>query len=95
MKINNLLIGLIVVSFLCGCGTIGSMSNTARGSLIGGGSGALLGATIGGIAGEGKGAAIGTTVGAGTGAIIGKRRDEINRQMAEAAVKAQQVEGKK
>lgn len=99
MKINNLLIGLIVVSFLCGCGTIGSMSNTARGSLIGGGSGALLGATIGGIAGEGKGAAIGaaigTTVGAGTGAIIGKRRDEINRQMAEAAVKAQQVEGTK
>lgn len=93
MKINNLLIGLIVVFFLCGCGTIGSMSNTAGGSLIGGGSGALLGTTIGGIAGEGKGvaigAAVGTAVGAGTGAIIVKRRDEINRQMAETVVKAQ------
>lgn len=75
------------------------MTNTARGSLIGGRSGALLGATIGGFVGKGKGAAIGTVVGtavgAGTGAIIGKRRDEINRQMAEAAVKAQQVEGAK
>lgn len=99
MKTNNLLIGLIIVSLLCGCGTMSNMTNTARGSLIGGGSGALLGATIGGFVGKGKGAAIGTVVGtavgAGTGAIIGKRRDEINRQMAEAAVKAQQVEGAK
>lgn len=99
MKVNNLILGLLVPTILGSCGTMGNMSNTAKGSLIGGGSGALLGATIGGIAGEGKGAAIGaavgTAVGAGTGAIIGKRRDEINRQMAEAAAKAQQVEGAK
>lgn len=78
---------------------MGNMSTTVKGSLIGGGSGALLGATVGGIADEGKGAAIGaaigTAVGAGTGSIIGKRRDEINRHMAEAAAKAKQVEGVK
>ena len=44
-------------------GSCGSMNNTAKGGVIGGGSGAALGAIIGGIAGKGKGAAIGAAVG--------------------------------
>lgn len=84
---------------LSSCGTMGEMSHTAKGSLIGGGSGALLGTTIGGLAGHGKGAAIGaavgTVVGAGTGALIGKKKDAVNRQMAQAAQQARQVEGAK
>ena len=47
-----------------GCG---SLNNTAKGGMIGGGSGAALGALIGGIAGHGKGAAIGAAVGAAVG----------------------------
>jgi len=46
-------------------GSCGSMNNTAKGGVIGGGSGAALGAIIGGIAGKGKGAAIGAAVGTG------------------------------
>lgn len=68
MKVNNLILGLLVPTILGSCGTMGNMSNTAKGSLIGSGSGALLGATIGGIAGEGKGAAIGAAVGTAVGA---------------------------
>lgn len=55
-------------------GSCGSMNNTAKGGVIGGGSGAALGAIIGGIAGKGKGAAIGaavgTAVGAGAGVLV-------------------------
>lgn len=48
-------------------GSCGSMNNTAKGGVIGGGSGAALGAIIGGIAGKGKGAAIGAAVGTAVG----------------------------
>lgn len=61
-------------------GSCGSMNNTAKGGVIGGGSGAALGAIIGGIAGKGKGAAIGaavgTAVGAGAGVLIGRKMDK-------------------
>ena len=75
-------------------GSYGSMNNTAKGGVIGGGSGAALGAIIGGIAGKGKGAAIGaavgTAVGAGAGVLIGRKMD---KKAAEAAkIKDAQVE---
>ena len=75
-------------------GSCGSMNNTAKGGVIGGGSGAALGAIIGGIAGKGKGAAIGaavgTAVGAGAGVLIGRKMD---KKAAEAAkIKDAQVE---
>lgn len=72
---------------LASCGT---MNNTTKGGIIGGGSGAAAGAIIGGLIGKGKGAAIGAAVGAavgtGTGVIIGKKMD---KKAAEAA----QIEG--
>lgn len=72
---------------LASCGT---MNNTTKGGIIGGGSGAAAGAIIGGLLGKGKGAAIGAAVGAavgtGTGVIIGKKMD---KKAAEAA----QIEG--
>ena len=83
-----LLSGCLVVS------SCGSMNNTAKGGLIGGGSGAALGAIIGGIAGHGKGAAIGAAVGAavgtGAGVLIGKKRDKAAKQAA--AIEGAQVE---
>ena len=61
---------LCAAMLLSGC----SMSNTAKGGLIGGGGGGALGALIGQLAGGGKGAAIGaaigTTLGAGAGVIL-------------------------
>lgn len=83
-----LLSGCLVVS------SCGSMNNTAKGGLIGGGSGAALGAIIGGIAGHGKGAAIGAAVGAavgtGAGVLIGKKMDKAAEQAA--AIEGAQVE---
>ena len=71
-------------------GSCGSMNNTAKGGVIGGGSGAALGAIIGGIAGTGKGAGVGTAVGAGAGVLIGRKMD---KKAAEAAkIKDAQVE---
>lgn len=75
---------------LCGCG---SLNNTGKGSLIGGGSGAAIGAGIGALIGGGKGAAIGAAVGggvgAGAGALIGRKMDkqqeQLERDLAEKA----------
>lgn len=80
-----------VALILNGCG---SLNNTAKGGMIGGGSGAALGAIIGGIAGKGKGAAIGaaigTAVGGGAGVLIGRKMD---KKAAEAAkIQGAQVE---
>lgn len=65
-----------------------SMSNTAKGGLIGGGGGGALGALVGGLIGGGKGAAIGTAVGAavggGAGVLIGNKMDKA-KKAAEAA----------
>lgn len=73
---------------LSGC----SMSNTAKGGLIGGTGGGALGALIGQLAGHGKGAAIGaavgTAVGAGTGVLIGNRMDKA-KAAAEKVANAQ------
>ncbi len=85
MKGMKLSVGaLCAAMLLSGC----SMSNTAKGGLIGGGGGGALGALIGSIAGKGKGAAIGaaigTAVGAGAGVIIGNKLDKA-KKAAEAA----------
>lgn len=76
---------------LASCGT---MNNTAKGGLIGGGGGAAAGAIIGGLIGKGKGAAIGAAIGAGVGAgagvIIGKKMDK--KAAEAAAIKGAQVE---
>lgn len=78
------------VAVLCGAMLFSgcSMSNTAKGGLIGGGGGGALGALIGQLAGGGKGAAIGaavgTTLGAGAGVIIGNKMDKA-KKAAEAA----------
>lgn len=72
---------------LAGCGT---MSNTAKGGVIGGGSGAAAGAIIGGLLGKGKGAAIGAAIGAavGTGAGVA-----IGHKMDKKAAEAAKIEG--
>ncbi|MCM1370154.1 MAG: OmpA family protein [Candidatus Amulumruptor caecigallinarius] len=76
-------------SLLCGAllfGTVScNMTNTGKGSLIGGAGGATLGGAIGALAGGGKGAAIGvalgTALGAGAGALIGNHMDKQQKQL--------------
>lgn len=76
---------------LSGCGTL---NNTAKLGMAGGGAGATAGAVIGGLIGKGKGAgigaAIGAAVGAGTGVIIGRKMDK--KAEAAAQIEAAQVE---
>jgi len=86
MKNLKLSVGtLCAAMLLSGC----SMSNTAKGGLIGGGGGGALGALIGQLAGNGKGAAIGaavgTAVGAGAGVLIGRRMDKAKEAAAQVA----------
>lgn len=81
MKITALLLSTAILVASCG-----TMNNTTKGALIGGGSGATAGAVLGGLLGKGKGAAIGAAIGAavgtGAGAVIGKKMD---KKAAEAA----------
>lgn len=69
-----------------------NMSNTGKGSLIGGGSGGALGAGIGALIGGGKGAAIGAgvgaAVGAGAGALIGNKMDKQQKKLEEELANA-------
>lgn len=80
---------LCAAMLLSGC----SMSNTAKGGLIGGGGGGALGALIGSLAGGGKGAAIGTaigaTLGAGAGVIIGNKMDKAKKAAEAASAQAE------
>lgn len=80
---------LSAAMLLSGC----SMSNTAKGGLIGGGGGGALGALIGSLAGGGKGAAIGAaigaTVGAGAGVIIGNKMDKAKKAAEAASAQAE------
>lgn len=73
-------LALCALLLLPGCA---SMSNTAKGGLIGGGSGAAAGALIGALIGNGKGAAIGAGIGAavgtGAGVLIGNKMDKAKR----------------
>ena len=74
------------IIFAAGCD---SMSNTGKGTLLGGAGGAAVGAGVGAIFGKGKGAvigaAIGTAVGAGAGAIIGHKMDKQQEELAKIA----------
>ncbi|MBR6746245.1 MAG: OmpA family protein [Muribaculaceae bacterium] len=96
MKIMKLtavltLVGCMLVQVGCS-----SMSNTAKGSLIGGGGGAGVGAALGAIIGGGKGAAIGAgigaAVGAGAGALIGNKMDKQQKQLEEELANKATVE---
>lgn len=82
MKLSAL--ALSVTLLFSGC----SMSNTAKGGVIGGTGGGALGALVGQLIGGGKGAAIGAavgvTVGAGAGTLIGHKMDKA-KKAAEAA----------
>ena len=71
-------------------GSCGTMNNTAKGGIVGGGSGAALGAIIGGIAGKGKGAAIGAAIGTAVGGTAGVL---IGRKMDKKAEEAARIEG--
>ena len=85
-------ISALALSLLASSGC-GSMNNTGKGALIGGGGGAGLGAGLGALIGGGKGAgigaAIGAAVGAGAGALIGRKMDkqkqELQEQLANSA----------
>lgn len=92
MKMTKLVAGALCVAIMMSsCST---MSNTAKGGLIGAGGGAVLGGIIGKIAGNTAiGAAIGTAVGTGAGVIIGKRMDKAKREAE--AIKNAQVESVK
>ena len=67
---------LALVCLATGCE---SLSNTAKGGLIGGGAGAGLGA----IAGGGKGALIGGLIGTGVGGLIGNDVDQQEKHQAQ------------
>ncbi|MBN2165547.1 MAG: OmpA family protein [Marinilabiliaceae bacterium] len=73
---------LSIAVVLSGCK---SMSNTAKGGVIGGASGAIVGAGIGAIAGDKKGAvigaAVGTAVGTTAGILIGKKMDKQKEEL--------------
>lgn len=92
-------IAAICGALLVGQTSCGSMTNTGKGALIGGGGGTAAGAGIGALIGGGKGAAIGAAIGAavgtGAGALIGQRMDkqqkELEQQLAQQA-KVEQVE---
>ncbi|MTK54480.1 MAG: OmpA family protein [Paludibacter sp.] len=93
MKKSNVIISLALCGaiLVSGCA---SMSNTAKGGLLGGGAGAALGAGVGALFGKGKGAiigaAVGTAVGATTGVIIGKKMDKQKEELAK--IQGAQVE---
>lgn len=92
MKMTKLVAGVLCSAIVMS--SCGSMTNTAKGGLIGAGGGAVLGGIIGKIAGNTTvGAAIGTAIGTGAGVIIGKRMDKAKREAE--AIKNAQVEAVK
>ena len=99
MKVlHKLGIAALAAGLLLGETSCGSMTNTGKGALIGGGSGAAVGAGIGALIGGGKGAGIGSAIGAavgtGAGVLIGRKMDkqqkELEAQLADKA-KIEQV----
>lgn len=97
MKLLNYVgMTLICGSLLFGSTSCGSMTNTGKGALIGGGGGAALGAGIGALIGGGKGAAIGSAIGAGVGAgagtLIGKKMDKQQKELEAKLAQQAKVE---
>lgn len=91
MKLSAILLSAALIASSC------SMSNTAKGGIIGGTGGGALGALIGQLAGGGKGAAIGAAVGVavgtGTGVLIGNKMDKAKKAAEAANAEAQVLEG--
>ena len=87
-------ISALALSLLASSGC-GSMNNTGKGALIGGGGGAGLGAGLGALIGGGKGAgigaAIGAAVGAGAGALIGRKMDKQKQELQEQLANSAEV----
>lgn len=87
-------IGALALTLLASSGC-GSMTNTGKGALIGGGGGGALGAGIGALIGGGKGAgigaAIGAAVGSGAGALIGRKMDKQKKELEEQLAKSAEV----
>lgn len=86
--IKSLAMLLLIAIVMQGCK---SLSNAAKGGLIGGSTGAVIGAGVGVLLGKSTksaaiGAAVGTAVGTTTGVIIGKKMDK-------AAEEAARIEG--
>ena len=86
--VKSLAMLLILAIVMQGCK---SLSNTAKGGIIGGSTGAVIGAGVGVLLGKSTksaaiGAAVGTAVGTTTGVIIGKKMDK-------AAEEAARIEG--
>jgi len=83
-KTKAFTISALALALLASSGC-GSMNNTGKGALIGGGGGAGLGAGIGALIGGGKGAgigaAIGAAVGTGAGALIGRKMDKQQKEL--------------
>lgn len=76
MKVSAIVLSAALI--MSGCST---MSNKAKGGIIGGGSGAVLGGLIGKVAGNaGVGAVIGAAVGTGAGILIGNKMDKVKKQ---------------
>ncbi|MDR2622930.1 MAG: OmpA family protein [Dysgonamonadaceae bacterium] len=92
MRKINLFVSLMVsfTLLLGGC----NVSNTAKGTAIGGGGGAAVGAGIGALLGGGKGATwgagIGAIVGGAAGALIGNKMDKQKKELEK--IKDAQVE---
>ena len=86
MKKSNVFFALLLSGSMLLMSGCASMSNTAKGALIGGAGGGAIGAGIGALAGKGKGAvigaAVGTAVGATAGALIGKKMDKQKAELA-------------
>jgi outer membrane protein OmpA-like peptidoglycan-associated protein len=93
LKITGASLLAVCMLLSSGCS---SMSNTAKGALIGTGSGAAVGAGIGALIGGGKGTAIGSAigaaVGAGAGTLIGKKMDNQQKQLEESLANQATVE---
>ena len=68
---KKILCVFLSAALMLGISGCGSMSNTAKGGLLGGGGGAAIGAGIGALIGKGKGAAIGAAIGAAAGLFVG------------------------
>ena len=87
-------ISALALSLLASSGC-GSMNNTGKGALIGGGGGAGLGAGLGALIGGGKGAgigaAIGAAVGAGAGGLIGRKMDKQKQELQEQLANSAEV----
>lgn len=85
---GSIALALCASLFVSSC----NMSNTGKGSLIGGGSGGAVGAGVGALIGGGKGAAIGAgvgaAVGAGVGALIGNKMDKQQKKLEEELANA-------